>query len=295
MDNLKGKTAFVTGAASGIGFGIARACSDAGMNVVMADIEEQPLIEAAHVLTGKGANVTNVVADVMDRESMERAAVRAEEDFGDIHLLCNNAGVTVRKPLDQTSYADWDWVLGVNLGGVVNGLVTFLPRLKRHGQGAHILSTSSVGGLVGMGGIGIYAASKFAVVGLSESLRIDLQPHGIGVSVLCPGIVRTRFADTERNRPAHFKDDQTAKVADAGAKNVRDWSQNKSDHENELDHIDVGQMALAGIRANDLYICTHPEFRQMIERRGQLLAASFNGTPDPEKTSAVEAVITVPY
>ena len=175
MTSVSNKVAFVTGAASGIGFGIAAALARRGTRVVLADVEAGALARACEQLERSGAEVLAQRLDVTDRGAFAAARDAAIARFGAVQLLFNNAGVNADGPLDRVTYQDWDWVLGVNLGGVVNGLTTFLPELKRHGRAAHVVNTASVGGLVGMRGLGVYNASKFAVVGLSEALRDNLQ------------------------------------------------------------------------------------------------------------------------
>ena len=201
MTSVAGRVAFITGGASGIGLGIAEALGQAGARIVIADIEQEALDRARSALTNQGIETVALRLDVTDRAAFARARDAAVEACGAVHLLFNNAGVNVAGPVDQVDFADWDWVLGVNLGGVVNGVMTFIPELKRHPGAAHIVNTASVGGLVGMRGLSIYNTSKFGVVGMSEALRADLRPHGIGISVLCPGIVATALGTSERNRP----------------------------------------------------------------------------------------------
>ena len=182
MKDLAGKVAFVTGGANGLGLAMARSFASAGMKVVLADIEESVLAESIASFEGSNAEVHGIVVDVTDRAAMTAAADEAEAHFGPVQVVCNNAGVAAGGPLDTVSYDDWDWVLGVNIGGVVNGIQTFVERIKKHGQGGHIVNTASMAGFLPSAG-GIYAASKFAVVGMSEALRADLAPYNIGVSV----------------------------------------------------------------------------------------------------------------
>ena len=201
MNDLRGKTAVVTGGASGIGLGIAGALTGAGMRVAIADVEDTALERARASLAGSAGDVLAVRVDVTDREALAAAADRVEEAFGTVHVLCNNAGVLVGGSIDEMAYADWDWVLGVNVRGVINGLQTFLPRIAAHGEGGHIVNTASLAGMSTARGMSVYTASKFAVVGLTEALRADLADSGIGVSVLCPGVVDTNIFESGRNRP----------------------------------------------------------------------------------------------
>jgi len=186
MQNLPGKTAFVTGGASGIGLGIAKALLGAGMNVVIADIREDHLAAATAEL-GAAERVLALKLDVTDRAAYARAADAAEARFRKIHVLCNNAGVGVVGPTELATFADWDWVLGVNLGGTVNGIVILLPRIMRHGEGGHIVNTASMSGLVPHPGATLYGTSKGAVVSMIECMRAELEPHGIVCSAFCPG------------------------------------------------------------------------------------------------------------
>src|SRR6185437_2738295 len=176
MKDVDGKTAFITGGASGIGFGMAQAFLKAGMKVVMADVRQDHLDEAATVLKGSNLPYHFIQLDVTDRDAMARAADEVERVFGKVHVVCNNAGVGGNAPMEEAEYEDWDWVVGVNFGGVVNGVKTFVPRIRAHGEGGHIVNTSSMAGIIPLTSQGgIYAASKFAVRGLTDSLRLSLQ------------------------------------------------------------------------------------------------------------------------
>ncbi len=189
MEEIAGKTAFVTGGASGIGLGMAEAFLAAGMNVVIADLRPDHVESALQRLDRSGArtHVHAIELDVTDREAFARAADEAETVFGNVHVLCNNAGMGILGPVTLARYDDWDWGLGVLLGGVVNGIQTFLPRLIAHGEGGHIVNTASMAGVVPIPGAAIYITAKAAVIGLSEALRSELAGEGIGVSAFCPG------------------------------------------------------------------------------------------------------------
>lgn len=201
MKDLSGKIAVVTGAGSGIGRGMARAFAGAGMHVVVADIEKEAAQAVARELSG-----TPVELDVAKPDQMNALADRIYRENGAVHLLCNNAGVAIAGPLAEMTHDDWRWMLSVNIEGVANGLAAFLPRMIAQGGEAHIVNMGSIAGLVSLSERGIYTATKYAVVGISETLRIELAPHNIGVTVVCPGSVRTGILAASRNRPADLQD-----------------------------------------------------------------------------------------
>ncbi|KKM90573.1 hypothetical protein LCGC14_1237280 [marine sediment metagenome] len=209
MKEFKDKVAVITGAASGIGLGIARRAAKEGMKVVLADIEKDALNQAEEELKSSGADVISVVTDVSKLENIEKLAQKTVETFGEVHLLCNNAGVAAPGVFWESISSDWKWVIGVNLWGVINGIQTFIPIMLQQDNECHIVNTSSMAGILhGDGTNGIYSVTKQAVVALSESLRRSfanpLFGSKIGVSVLCPGIVNTKITNSERNRPAEF-------------------------------------------------------------------------------------------
>ena len=209
MKEFKDKVAVITGAASGIGLGIARRAVKEGMKVVLADIEKDALKQAEEELKSAGAEVISVVADVSKLEDIENLAQKTIKSFGEVHLLCNNAGVAAPGALWECIYSDWEWVMGVNLWGVIYGVQTFIPIMLKQESESYIVNTSSMAGILQGDGInGIYSVTKQAVVALSESLRTafvnPLFGSKIGVSVLCPGVVNTKITSSERNRPAEF-------------------------------------------------------------------------------------------
>ena len=207
MKEFKDKVAVITGAASGIGLGIARRAAKEGMKVVVADIEKDALNQIEEELKTSGTDVISVLIDVSKSENIEKLAQKTLDAFGEVHLLCNNAGVAAPGALWETILSDWNWVIGVNLWGVIHGIRTFIPIMLQQDNECHIVNTSSMAGLMsGDPGNGIYSITKQGVVALSESLRTSFAQMGakIGVSVLCPGIVNTRITDSERNRPAEF-------------------------------------------------------------------------------------------
>ena len=272
MQDLPGKTAFVTGGASGIGLGIAKALLGAGMNVVIADVQDAHL-QSARAELGLPDRVLALKLDVTNRIDFGRAADAAEERFGKIHILCNNAGVAVVGPTDLATYADWDWVMGVNLGGTINGIVTILPRIQRHREGGHIVNTASMSGLVPHPGATIYGTSKGAAVHMIECMRAELEPQGIICSAFCPGAVQSNIADAARTRPAEL-----AHTGYAEADRRRQQGGN-------FFHLyrtkeEVGERVLQGILNDELYIMTHSEFRQGIEARTEAMRAAVPDLPE---------------
>ena len=268
MRDLAGKVAFITGGASGIGLAMARSFCGAGMKVAIADIEEPALARATTSLAPGNTEVLAIHLDVTDRGAMARAADETESAFGKVHVVCNNAGVGVSGPLEQMSYADWDWVVGVNLHGVINGVQTFAPRIMAHGEGGHIVNTASLAGQVAVPGLGIYNTTKFAVVGLSETMRAEFAPHNIGVSVLCPGFVNTNIFTSERNRPEALR---TQPDADPPAMNLEAYAKFL---ETTLDPAVVGDMTLHAIQQDEAYIFSHPEIAAGVSGRLEGIQAS---------------------
>ncbi len=259
---LREKVAVITGGASGIGRAVAERAAAEGMKLVLADIEEAPLKLTADALGASGAEVEAVITDVSDGSAVEALRDRALERFGAVHLVHNNAGVGVGGPLWTVSEADWKWILGVNLWGVIHGIRTFVPLLVDQGEG-HVVNTASMAGLTSPGFMGPYNATKHAVATISETLYRDLRAAGspVGVSVLCPGFVQTGIDDSERNRP-HWApgpgDDPAAKV-------LRDVV-----HQLVAGGIEPGVVAervLDAVRTDTFYILTHDETRPMVETR----------------------------
>src|SRR3982074_1261267 len=200
MRELAGKTAFVTGGASGIGLALGRAFAQAGMKVMLADIEAMALQAAIKSLQEFAPNVRGTVCDVADAASVDQAAKMSFEAFGNVHVVCNNAGVAAGGGIDDISLDNWRWVLDVNLMGVLHGIRAFLPHIREHGEGGHIVNTASMAGMITGLGFSPYGATKFAGGSMSEGLALHLRPLGIGVSVLCPSFVRTRIGESGRNR-----------------------------------------------------------------------------------------------
>lgn len=280
MRNVMDKVAVITGGASGIGLGIARAFGAAGARIVLADIESAALASARGELAGLGVDAMTVVVDVCNRDELARARDHICSSMGGVHLLFNNAGVNAPGPITALTYQDWDWVMGVNLGGVINGVMTFLPELLRHPGEAHLVNTASVGGLVGMPGLAIYNTSKFAVVGMSEALRADLHSSGVAVSVLCPGIVATSLGSSARNRPRHLANPGAGAVATAEAAAPVGSSPEA-----------LGEQVLAAVRDERFFICTHDEFRDIVADRNQALMAAFASGGEPSQVTAMRRLV----
>jgi NAD(P)-dependent dehydrogenase (short-subunit alcohol dehydrogenase family) len=273
MRDFAGKTAFVTGGASGIGLALGRAFAGEGMKVMLADIEAQPLAAAVESLKSSGMDVRGVICDVADPVSVEQAAQTAYAAFGHVHIVCNNAGVAAAGGIDNISLDNWRWVLDVNLMGVLNGIRTFLPHIRAHGEGGHIVNTASMAGMIADLGFSPYVASKFAVVAMSEGLAPQLKPLGIGVSVLCPGFVRTGIGDSGRNRPTRYGPSPNVDPASPAGALV---AQITAFLQAGLDPADVAARVLAAIRADELYVFTHPEMRAEVETRFAAITAAMD-------------------
>ena len=272
MQDVEGKVAVVTGGASGIGYGIVRTFLRAGMKVAVLDWSQANLDEVKAELKGAN-NVHFLKVDVTDRAAMAAAADEVERVFGKVHVVCNNAGVASGQPTDEADYAEWDRVLAVNLGGVINGVKSFTPKIKAHGEGGHIVNTSSMAGLIPLPDTGgIYAASKFAVRGLTDSLRLNLAKDGIGVSTLCPGLTRSRIMSTASA-------DGAAPEADALF----------NDMAGAMDPLELGEAVLRGIKANTPYILPHGEFKAEVrEIFDEILELFPEGQDVPEARLAFE-------
>ena len=275
MRDVTGKVAFITGGASGMGLAMARSFARAGMKVVIADIEQTALDAITAEFEASNAEFLPLRLDVTDRAAVEDAAAAAEARFEKVHVVCNNAGVVVGGPIDQMAYNDWDWVTGVNIDGVVNGIQTFTERMKAHGEGGHFVNTASMAGHISIPGLSIYTATKFAVVGISETMRADLQPHDIGVSVLCPGVVNTNIFTATRNRPDELAGTELTMPPAGGASEQERAARMEELMAAALDPAVVGDMVLHAIREDEFYIFTHPELEAMTNARKTEMEASF--------------------
>jgi NAD(P)-dependent dehydrogenase (short-subunit alcohol dehydrogenase family) len=283
MQDLAGKTAFVTGGASGIGLGIAKALNKAGMKVVIADIRQDHLDEAVAELGG-GEDVLALKLDVTDRAAFAAAADAAEARFGKIHLLVANAGIGVVGPVELASYGDWDWSTSVNLGGVINGVVTIQPRILAHGEGGHIVSTASMSGLMPHPGAVIYTTTKAAVIGMMEAMRGELEGRGVICSAFCPGAVATNIQESGKTRP-----DKYADTGYAESDKRRQGSAN-------FGHLfmtreEVGERVREGIEGDELFICTHKEFLDGVTERAAAMVAAIPERAENEEYKSMFAFL----
>ena len=271
MQDLEGRVAVVTGGGSGIGAALARAFAFHGMDVVVADVEVAGAEKVAADVRAAGRRALAVQTDVSKLTSVEALAERTYRELGGCHVLCNNAGVIVVGTLESRTARDWEWVLGVNLWGVVHGLLAFLPRMLAQPGEKHIVNTASTAGLVPTPGVGVYATAKYAVVGLSEHLRMDLARHAIGVSVLCPGGVQTQILRSQRNRPTELGATPSA-LAD-----LQRMATGAERHPEELQPPEaIAAAVLEGIRANHAWIFTHAHYRSRVEARCAELMRAFD-------------------
>jgi len=263
LPDLNGKVAIVTGGASGIGKGIATRLVAEGARVVIADIQPDALAATAAELGADG-----IPTDVSDPASVDALARAVLDQYGAVHVVCNNAGIGPLAPVADLTLDDWRWMLGVNLWGVIHGIHTFLPILKRNREGGHIVNTASMAGLAAGPRLGAYAAAKYGVVGLTEVLAAELAADNsrVGVSVLCPGTVHTNIGHSSRNRPAD--------LPDAGFKDI-DIELEDNPRHRWIYPVEAGAVVVRAIKRGDLYALTHPDWYPMVAERHEAIAAAF--------------------
>lgn len=274
IKTFKGKTAFITGGAGGIGLGMARAFAHSGMNIAIADISAEQLEKAAASLRSAGTEVLTCPLDVTDRGAMRAAAAQVKEKFGAAHIICANAGVSGHMgPLDEGTDADWDWVIDVNLKGSINTVQAFLPMLMKNDRDGHIVITSSISGLRvhrPSRGQGMYNTTKFGLMGFGEALALDLEPHGIGVSLVCPGVVNTDISNSGRNRHARY----------GGAVNLNQEHDLAKLAVSGTDPQEFGRWVLKGIENKRLFVITHDNDRDQVASRHQRIMDAFDHIGD---------------
>jgi NAD(P)-dependent dehydrogenase (short-subunit alcohol dehydrogenase family) len=274
MKDLAGKTAFVTGAASGIGLGVATSLAQAGVKVMLCDIEQGALDKAVAKLKETNADVEGVKADVSLKAELQAAADATLARYGEVHIVHNNAGVGGAGGYGTWNDAGWDWTIGVNLMAVIWGVEIFGPLIERHGQGGHIVNTASIAGMISGSG-NAYNVTKYGVVSLSEGLRVELAPRGIGVSVLCPGFIRTNIVDSMRNLQDRYAD--AAAAVGAGGGDLPLWLSGIRDRVAAgIDPMYVGELVREGIEGDWPYIFTDAEFEPYIDARFANIKAGFD-------------------
>ncbi len=279
MNMFNGRTALISGGAEGIGLSIAHALGDQGMNIVLADINEQSLQYATTALNAKGISTHSVMLDVAKQEHWQRAVEDASAAFGGLHFLVNNAGVTgVQGDIENQSDKAWRWALDVNLMGVVYGAKYAVPKIKSHGEGGWIINVASMAGMGGSPYGGSYTATKNAVVALSEGWAGELKRDNISVSVLCPGFVKTRIHESTRNIQDDYIDsdihnDQSSKKANPFSAQLQDNA--KKMVENGIEVELIGQRVVEALNQNEFYIFTHPGYRTMVQKRAKAIDDAF--------------------
>jgi NAD(P)-dependent dehydrogenase (short-subunit alcohol dehydrogenase family) len=267
MQDFKGKVAFITGGASGIGYALAEAFGKAGMKVMIAGPNQNTLDAALAQLAENQIQATSVVCDVSKRADVQKAALATIAAYGKVHIVCNNAGVGVLGEIGVVEQSDWDWVIDVNIKGVIHGTEVFTPLILQHGEGGHIHSTASVAGLMSGPGGEPYSATKYAVLALTEGWRQQLAPKNIGVSVAFPGPVRTKMNDSYRNRPGGFIRRPISEEREAAYGKINELGQDPAVYAARI---------LEAIRGNELYIITHPESKPRVEARFKAILDAYD-------------------
>jgi len=282
MKDLRGKTAFITGGASGLGLAMAEAFGHEGMNIMIADIEAEVAQAKVEALREKQIKADWVKVDVTSRDSLRAGALATIAKFGKVHLVANNAGVGAGGPFGEVPEGDWDWVIDVNLKGVVYGMEVFAPLIESHGEGGHFVNTASMAGHISPGGMEPYCATKFAVVAMSEGWQQQLAPKDIGVSVLCPGLVSTNIYAGRRNRQNDAYGAAGKPIDPVALEQQREWMAGG------IDPLIVGQRVVEAVKDDDLYIFSHVEYESVVRERYERVMAGF------EKSKRSPALNTLP-
>jgi NADP-dependent 3-hydroxy acid dehydrogenase YdfG len=289
MKDLKNKVAFVTGGSSGIGQGIVKVLAEEGMKVAFSYRRQDHLEQTmAYFRERPQQPVHPIKLDVTDRAAFGAAKLEIERVFGPVQVLVNNAGIGILGLMEQATYSDWDWIMSVNVGGVINALVTFLPGMLASGAEAHIVNVASMGGIAALGTAGLYATSKFAVVGLTESLRTDMMGRNVGVSVYCPGTVKSNIDEGDLLRQEQFKDTgyERSPPGDHNAPSFMDAA---------MDAVEAARRVLTGIKDNQLFIISHSEFRDVLSARHAKIEASIADEPINEaRAESVRFILANP-
>jgi NAD(P)-dependent dehydrogenase (short-subunit alcohol dehydrogenase family) len=287
MKELKGKTAFVTGGSSGIGLGIVKVLAAEGMKVAFSYRSQDHFDQTMAYFRDKPGQVVHPIkVDVTDRPGLAAAKAEIEGLYGPVQVLVNNAGVGIHGLMERATFSDWDWIMSVNIGGVVNSVVTFLPDMISSGREAHIVNVASMGGIAALGSVGLYTTTKYAVVGLSESLRTDMIGRNVGVSVYCPGTVKSNIGEGGRMRHEQFKDSgyPSRPPPKAGETSFMDLA---------MEAVEAGGHVLRGIKENQLFIISHPEYRDVLRARHAKIEASITREPvDEVRAESVRFILS---
>jgi NADP-dependent 3-hydroxy acid dehydrogenase YdfG len=287
MKELKGKTAFVTGGSSGIGLGIVKVLAAEGMKVAFSYRSQDHFDQTMAYFRDKPGQVVHPIkVDVTDRPGLAAAKAEIEGVYGPVQVLVNNAGVGIHGLMERATFGDWDWIMSVNIGGVVNSVVTFLPDMISSGREAHIVNVASMGGIAALGSVGLYTTTKYAVVGLSESLRTDMIGRNVGVSVYCPGTVKSNIGEGGRMRHEQFKDSgyPSRPPPKAGETSFMDLA---------MEAVEAGGHVLRGIKENQLFIISHPEYRDVLRARHAKIEASITREPvDEVRAESVRFILS---
>lgn len=272
MKDMRGKTAFITGGASGLGFAMAEAFGNEGMNVMIADIEPAAAREKVEALKARQIRAEFVEVDVTSRDSLRKGAIETLAKFGKVHLVANNAGIGAGGQIGSVPEGDWDWVIDVNLKGVVYGMEVFAPLIESHKEGGHFVNTASMAGMISPAGMEPYCATKFAVVAMSEGWRQQLAEKDIGVSVLCPGLVSTNIYAGRRNRQNAVYGDKDKDFGQENLDQQREWMAGG------IDPLIVGQRVVEAVKADELYIFSHVEYETVVRDRFERIMAGFEAS-----------------